>query len=92
MPGAGHLLPETLVLAEDATLSGHGVAGAGFEVRPDPETEFPLFRATGGAAGPAAVATLAPGVDLTEGIEAFENERFERERTIAPTISRSSAR
>lgn len=71
LPGAGHLLPETLVLAEECEIAGHGVAGAGFEVRLDAETEFPLFRVAGGGPGTATVATLAPGVDLTEGLEAL---------------------
>lgn len=69
LPGGGHLLPESLILGRDCAVTGHGVTGAGFEVRADPETEFPLFRVAGGGAGHAAVATLAPGVDLTEGIE-----------------------
>lgn len=68
-PGAGHLLPETLILADDCEISGRGVAGAGFEVRMDPETEFPLFRVSGEGTGTAALATLAPGMDLTEAIE-----------------------
>ena len=69
--GGGHLLPETVVLAEDTVIGGVGVTGAGFEVRLDPETEFPLFRVAGGGSGEAAVATLAPGIDLTEGLEAL---------------------
>lgn len=68
-PGAGHLLPETLVLAGDTLLHGHAVSQGGFEVRDDSETGFPLFRVSGDGAGPAALATLAPGGDLTEGIE-----------------------
>lgn len=39
----GHVLPEEVVLAEDAVVQAFGMDGAGFAGRPDPETNFTLF-------------------------------------------------
>lgn len=39
----GHVLPEAAVLARDTVVQAFGMDGAGFEGRPDPETNFTLF-------------------------------------------------
>ncbi|WP_420414997.1 hypothetical protein [Roseibium sp.] len=70
-----HLLPETLSLAEEAQISGHGITGARFEAALDPETEFTLFRVksdpegTDGKVCNAVITTLAPFTDLHSSIE-----------------------
>jgi hypothetical protein len=70
----GHLLPETLVTAAPAALKGYGLKGATFEARPDPETEFTLFRVRPDAGQPsqephnALIATLAPFADLHDSV------------------------
>ncbi|QDG79657.1 hypothetical protein FJ695_16865 [Labrenzia sp. PHM005] len=70
-----HLLPETLLLAQDAQVSGHGITGARFEAALDPETEFTLFRVKSGPeeidgkACNALITTLAPFTDLHSSIE-----------------------
>ncbi|WP_395175686.1 hypothetical protein [Roseibium alexandrii] len=66
----GHLLPETLMISEDADISGHGLVGARFEASLDLETEFTLFRvksdrnAMSGKTANALITTLAPFTDL----------------------------
>lgn len=68
----GHLLPPTLTVAAPARITGLGIAGAAFEVQSDPETEFPLFRVTGGGPeGDAVIATVAPHADLTRAVTAL---------------------
>ncbi|MBN9670747.1 hypothetical protein JF539_10395 [Labrenzia aggregata] len=70
-----HLLPDTLVASTCSRISGYGLKGAKFEVAPDPETEFSLFRVkpdaaswTGGEPN-ALIATLAPFEDLQRSVE-----------------------
>lgn len=41
---AGHLLPDQVIIAEDAEIVCLGCIGGRFDVTLDPETEFPLFR------------------------------------------------
>jgi len=73
----GHLLPDTLVAAAPARLSGFGLSGATFEAAPDPETEFTLFRVhpaperDAKAQHNALIATLAPFADLHDSVEAL---------------------
>ncbi|GAB4577146.1 MAG: DUF296 domain-containing protein [Roseibium sp.] len=73
----GHLLPETLVTAAPARLTGYGLNGATFDAAPDPETEFTLFRVRPDgrhlAQEPhnALIATLAPFADLHNSIDAL---------------------
>ncbi|MTI06262.1 hypothetical protein E1180_12130 [Roseibium denhamense] len=70
----GHLLPETLMLDAPFEGSGYGLKGARFEVAPDPETEFSLFRVKEDSTYPlpaspnALITTLAPFEDITEGV------------------------
>jgi hypothetical protein len=70
----GHLLPETLTIADDAEITGYGLVGARFEAQLDPETEFTLFRvksepeAMSEKSTNALITTLAPFADLHEGI------------------------
>lgn len=40
----GHILPQEAILAEDAEVEAFGIDGARFDVNPDPETNFNLFR------------------------------------------------
>ncbi|MFN3132613.1 hypothetical protein [Roseibium sp.] len=70
----GHLLPETLTIADGARSTGYGLVGARFEASLDPETEFKLFRvksepeALSGTSTNALITTLGPFTDLYEGI------------------------
>ncbi len=59
--GCGHVLPDDTMIAAPIHARGAGIAGARFEVRPDPETGFSLFapHATGAPAPPGAVPALA---------------------------------
>ena len=73
----GHLLPHTLTMAEDTSLSGYGIRGASFDALPDPETEFTLFRVRPDQSSfspkpdNALIATLAPFEDLHTSVEAL---------------------
>lgn len=73
--GCGHVLPDETVIAAPIHARGAGIVGARFEVRPDPETGFSLFkpRATDTPV-PAHLARgvairLAPGQDLVAALE-----------------------
>lgn len=60
----GHLLPDDVQVAEDATVTLHAFDGGGFEVRRDRETNFDIFHTTGGrAAGNALITRIAPHED-----------------------------
>lgn len=71
----GHLLPDSLHVGAQSRVAGHGIRGAQFESRPDPETEFTLFRVTGspqnGSDLPvnALITTLAPFEDLPTSVQ-----------------------
>ena len=67
----GHVLAPRTVLAEPATARGVGLTEAGFARRPDPETNFELFQATGGAAqGDHAAVRLRPNQDFADALDA----------------------
>lgn len=73
----GHLLPHTLLTASASRIKGWGLNGAAFEAKPDPETEFTLFRVRQLPGGPerancnALIATLAPFEDLAGSLVAL---------------------
>jgi predicted DNA-binding protein with PD1-like motif len=76
----GHVLPNEAWLVDGlARLDGWALSGAGFEVRPDEETNFALFRPVAtpapgvGPAGtdaPALALRVPPNLDLCEALEA----------------------
>jgi hypothetical protein len=74
-PGCGHVLPDETFIASPIRARGVAIAGARFEVTPDPETGFSLFmpKATGTTPPEGARAGLAirlcPNQDLTEALE-----------------------
>ena len=76
----GHLLPETLTIADDANIAGHGLIGASFDASLDLETEFTLFRVTSdrdamsGKTANALITTLAPFTDLHDAITELGNQ------------------
>nr|WP_319382296.1 hypothetical protein [uncultured Roseibium sp.] len=71
----GHLLPDSLHVGARSRVAGYGIKGAQFVSRPDPETEFTLFRVTGSsqdASDPPAnalITTLAPFEDLPTSVQ-----------------------
>jgi len=71
----GHLLPDTLQIGAESSVSGFGIRGAQFVSEPDPETEFTLFRvgeaADRNADAPvnALITTLAPFEDLPASVQ-----------------------
>jgi predicted DNA-binding protein with PD1-like motif len=74
-PHCGHVLPEQAVLSAPVAASAWLVDGAAFEVVPDAETRFTLFkplpRAATGAAGHHALALrIAPNADVCGALEA----------------------
>ncbi len=75
----GHLLPNTLTTAANATLSGYGIKGARFEAAEDPETEFTLYRVEAGKLpddrkANALVTTLAPFEDFHSSVAKLSKE------------------
>ncbi|MBK6716758.1 MAG: DUF296 domain-containing protein [Burkholderiales bacterium] len=79
VPHCGHVLPDEAVLADDsAQLDGWALRGAAFEVMPDGETHFSLFRPTP-EAGPerpipsteatAVALRVSPNLDLCTALE-----------------------
>ena len=78
----GHLLPDEVVVAEDATVTLHAFAGGGFEVLDDPETAFSIFHPTEGrATGNALIARARPHEDVRAAIEGLVREAgFDRAR------------
>ncbi|OJJ12099.1 hypothetical protein BKI51_10660 [Alphaproteobacteria bacterium AO1-B] len=76
----GHLLPDTLTIAQNTNISGYGIVGASFEAALDRETEFTLFRVTSdrdamsGKTANALITTLAPFTDLHKGITELGNQ------------------
>lgn len=66
----GHLLPDEVTLAEEATVTLHMITGAVFDVSMNEETRFPIFHPTRGRdTGNAVLAKLAPHKDITEAVE-----------------------
>ncbi|MFN3663079.1 PCC domain-containing protein [Yoonia sp.] len=75
---AGHLLCEDSVLAQDCTVSGWGIIGAGFVGCPDHETNFTLFRPKVQAATchkHAFLITLRPNQDIGAALVAFARQQ-----------------
>jgi len=76
--GCGHLLPEETRIAQPLQARGVALFGARFEVAPDAETGFRLFRPVATSAGlsfdasgtQAVAVRLAPNQDLVESLEA----------------------
>ena len=73
--GCGHVMPNETIIGAPVRVRGMGIAGARFEVHPDPETGFSLFRPipTGtpppAGAGKGVALRLAPNQDLTGALE-----------------------
>ncbi len=68
----GHVLPDETRIGETLRVEGVGLADAGFEAIPDPETNFPLFAPRGGAGeGRFHALRLRPNQDLAEALEAY---------------------
>lgn len=76
----GHLLPETLRIGAEGEVGGFGIKGAQFVSRPDPETEFTLFRTAGpaqaepGLPANALITTLAPFEDLPASVQSLRKK------------------
>ncbi len=71
--GAGHLLCDQTRLAQDCTLSGWGLRGAGLVAQFDAETRFTLFQPAGHSTADTANAylvTLRPNQDILTGLQA----------------------
>jgi hypothetical protein len=74
-PGCGHVLPDETFIAQPIRARGVAIAGARFEVTPDPETGFSLFMPKATVAPPPADARpglairLCPNQDLTQALE-----------------------
>ena len=70
LTGMGHLLPDEVTLANDATVTLLGFKGGRFDVALDPETAFPIFHVHGGRSnGNALVAKVNPHKDIYSAIE-----------------------
>jgi len=68
--GIGHLLPDDVTIAADATVTLHAVSGARFEVALDAETAFPVFHVHGERhEGNALIAKIYPHEDIHTSIE-----------------------
>lgn len=67
-PLAGHLLPDEVTLAEDASVTLHAFTGGTFTVQMNEETRFPIFHPTGGTPGNAVIAKLSPHKDAVEAV------------------------
>lgn len=73
--GMGHLLPESVTIAQDATVTLLAFSGGTFDVALDPETAFPLFQANGGRSrGNALIAKVSPHADIFATIEELIRE------------------
>jgi predicted DNA-binding protein with PD1-like motif len=72
-PRCGHLLPEHAMLASPLAATAWVLEGAAFEVVPDDETRFALFRpvAQAGSAGQSLAVRLAPNEDVCAALEAL---------------------
>lgn len=75
-PHCGHVLPnEAMLIDGTAQLDGWALSGAGFEVQPDEETNFSLFRPVAAAGmalapdAPAVAVRVQPNLDLCEALE-----------------------
>jgi len=80
----GHLLLDRMSLPEPAEVTFHGVTGAVFDVLPDAETNFSIFKpvpqaARGAGAGPDArpgiLARVAPNVDFSHALAALVRDQ-----------------
>lgn len=74
-PHCGHLLPDEAVLTSTLPATAWVLDGAAFEVVPDAETRFTLFRPVAGepagsTSGPAVAVRLAPNEDVCTALEA----------------------
>lgn len=73
--GMGHLLPDEVTLATDATVTLYVFTGGRFDVALDPETAFPLFHVHGERThGNAFIARICPHVDIHTGLQDLINE------------------
>lgn len=73
-PDAGHMLCDASILAQDCTLDGWGLEGAGLVARHDTETDFTLFRperVEGAAKDNAFLITLRPNQDIGSVLRGF---------------------
>ena len=78
MAYAGHVLCEESVLAQDCTVSGWGITGAGLVGGHDPETNFTLFRPEVRAVSSRANAfliTLRPNQDIGTALVPFARQQ-----------------
>ncbi|WP_333829090.1 PCC domain-containing protein [Pararhodobacter sp.] len=76
-PDAGHMLCEDSILAQDCTVAGWGLKGAGLVASHDRETDFTLFRPERQGDAPIANAfliTLRPNQDISAALLAFAQE------------------
>jgi len=73
--GMGHLLPDRVTLANDASVTLYAFNGGRFDVALDPETAFPIFHVHGDRShGNALIAKINPHEDINTAIEALINE------------------
>ncbi|WP_322893413.1 MULTISPECIES: PCC domain-containing protein [unclassified Yoonia] len=78
LPDAGHLLCEDSIIAQDCTVTGWGITGAGLVGRHDPETNFTLFRPEPEVAptqSNAFLITLRPNQDIGAALMAFTRQQ-----------------
>jgi len=76
--GMGHLLCGDSTLAQDCTVTGWGLAGAGLVARHDAETNFTLFgpeKVAGNGKANAILMTLRPNQDIRSALLAFAHGR-----------------
>jgi hypothetical protein len=74
--GMGHLLPDKVTLASDATVTLYAFNGGRFDVALDPETAFPIFHVSGEerSHGNALIAKINPHIDVYTAIEKLIGE------------------
>ncbi|ATX67137.1 hypothetical protein [Roseinatronobacter bogoriensis] len=69
--GMGHVLCDDSLIAEDVTVQGWGLRGAGLVAQPDRETQFTLFRPQAEGApvdGASLLVTLRPNQDIGQAL------------------------
>jgi predicted DNA-binding protein with PD1-like motif len=86
-PHCGHLLPDEAVLASPLPATAWLLNGAAFEVVPDAETRFTLFRPVAdeparSTAGPAVAVRLAPNEDVCTALETVCRQQGWRGATV----------
>lgn len=81
--GMGHLLPDKVMIADDATVTLYAFKGGSFDVALDPETAFPIFHVRGEerSHGNALIAKINPHMDIYTAIQTLVGEAgFEHAR------------